>query len=138
MFKKNIFSQSWKVFSISKHKSLSSILADKELASLGDAYVNLLYSLVLSKKQGKAVGKRADKIILSKALNKAGLRKFLPSRTDRHKQADAVEALLLYGWLVGKITLKEMVDIIGKDTSICEGFIKMIKIVVKKLGMAQQ
>ncbi|MEJ2243979.1 MAG: hypothetical protein P8X87_05555 [Candidatus Bathyarchaeota archaeon] len=36
---------------IKNHEKLSDILMDQKLAKLGDAYVNFLYSLALSKKE---------------------------------------------------------------------------------------
>ena len=40
------------------YNNLSEVLADRELASLGDAYINWVYSLALSEKKGKPTAKR--------------------------------------------------------------------------------
>jgi len=79
-----------------QYESLREVLMDQKLAKLGDAYVNFLYSLALSKKKGEPAGTKVEGRLLADAFKKAGLRKFLPSRIDRHKQADAAEALILY------------------------------------------
>ena len=81
---------------IQQHESLSEVLMDQKLAQLGDAYVNFLYSLAISKKTGEPAGIKVKGRLLEKKKKKAGLRKFLPSRVDRHKQADAAEALIAY------------------------------------------
>ena len=73
------------------YASLQDIMLDKDLAKLGDAYVNFLYSLALSKKQKEATGTKVQGRLLADAFKKAGLREFLSSRIDRHKQADAAE-----------------------------------------------
>ena len=94
-----------------QYKSLTEILLDQKLAKLGDAYVNFLYSLALSNKEGKPTGIKVKGSLLADALKKAGLRKFLPSRIDRHKQADAAEALIVYVWIQGLMSLEEGLEI---------------------------
>jgi hypothetical protein len=100
---------------IQHYKSLSEILMDHKLAKLGDAYVNFLYSLALSKKNGEPTGIKVKGRLLSEAFKKADLRKFLPSRIDRHKQADAAEALIVYAWIQGDITLEQGIEILKQN-----------------------
>ncbi|PVX25971.1 MAG: hypothetical protein CW691_02745 [Candidatus Bathyarchaeum sp.] len=100
---------------IQQYKSLSEVLMDQKLAKLGDAYVNFLYSLALSKKDGEATGIKVKGRLLADAFKKAGLRKFLPSRIDRHKQADAAEALIVYAWIRGTITMEEGLEILEQN-----------------------
>ena len=95
--------------------SLSQILMDKPLAALGDAYVNLIYSLALSRKMGKPTGKKVKGTLLAEALRKAGLRQFLPSRIDKHVLSDAAEALLVYAWLNAFITLEHSIEVLEKN-----------------------
>ena len=121
-------------FFIPKHKRFSSILADNELASLGDAYGNLIYSLVLSRKKGKPIGKKLKNSLLASALKKAGLRKFMPSRTTNYKQADAAEALIIYGWITNIVNLDEAINIIEKEETIEDGFSKLMYIISKRLS----
>ncbi|MEJ2242767.1 MAG: ribonuclease III family protein [Candidatus Bathyarchaeota archaeon] len=94
---------------IPKYETLTEVLLDQKLAKLGDAYVNFLYSLVLSK-------------ILADAFKKAGLRKFLPSRINRHKQADAAEALIVYAWIQGQMNMEEGLEILEKNEDNIEAF----------------
>ncbi|MEJ2271070.1 MAG: ribonuclease III family protein [Candidatus Bathyarchaeota archaeon] len=92
---------------IPKYKTLTEVLLDQKLAKLGDAYVNFLYSLVLSK---------------TDAFKKAGLRKFLPSRINRHKQADAAEALIVYAWIKEQMNMEEGIEILEKNEDNIEAF----------------
>jgi hypothetical protein len=107
---------------IPQHKSLSEVLMDQKLAKLGDAYVNFLYSIALSKKKGEPAGTKVQGRLLADAFKKSGLREFLPSRIDRHKQADAVEALIVYPWLLGSMTMEEALEILEQNEDTIEAF----------------
>ena len=111
---------------IKNHKNLSEILMDHKLAKLGDAYVNFLYSLALSKKTGEATGVKVKGRLLADAFKKADLRKFLPSRVDRHKQADAAEALIVYPWIKGSMTLEEGLEILEQTEDSVEAFCNLL------------
>jgi hypothetical protein len=117
------------------HKGLHEILSDHELATLGDAYVNFLYSLYLSIKAGKPTGVKADNRTLSKALLHSGLRKQIASRVDRHKQADAVEALLVFAWLQGTMAITECVEILLKHENSVQALSALLLHVNKKLNL---
>ena len=107
---------------IQRYESLSEVLMDQKLAQLGDAYVNFLYSLAVSKKTGEPAGIKVKGRLLADAFKKAGLRKFLPSRVDRHKQADAAEALIVYAWVRGSITMEEGLEILEQNEDSVEAF----------------
>ena len=107
---------------LQQHESLSEVLMDQKLAKLGDAYVNFLYSLALSKKKGEPTGIKVKGRLLADAFKKAGLRKFLPSRIDRHKQADAAEALIVYAWIRGSMTMEEGLEIFEQNQDSVEAF----------------
>jgi hypothetical protein len=107
---------------IPQYESLSEVLMDQKLAKLGDAYVNFLYSLALSKKKREATGTKVKGRLLADAFKKAGLRKFLPSRIDRHKQADAAEALIVYAWIRGSMTMDEELEILEQNEDSVEAF----------------
>ena len=107
---------------IPKYESLTEVLMDQKLAKLGDAYVNFLHSLALSKKKGEPTGTKVQGRLLADAFKKAGLRKFLPSRIDRHKQADAAEALIVYAWTRGSMTMEEALEIIEQNEDTVEAF----------------
>lgn len=103
------------------HKNLSEILLDQELASLGDAYVNFVYSLALSNTRREPTGAKLKGDVLAEALRRTGLRDYLPSRMTRHKLADAAEAFIVYAWLHGYITLDESVAVLEKNRDNIEG-----------------
>jgi len=100
---------------------------DRELAALGDAYVNFIFSLASSRKLNRPTGSKVKSEILANALRKANLRESLPSRFDRHRQADAVEALIIYAWLKGIFTTEECVTIVEKEVQPDEGFSALIQ-----------
>ncbi len=86
-------------------------------------------------KTGKPTGAKADSFMLANALKKAGLRDLMPSRVDRHKQADAAEALLVYVWLQGLTTITESVNILTKYTNVAEAFSFLLSNARKKLNL---
>jgi hypothetical protein len=118
---------------IPQHENLSEVLTDHKLAKLGDAYVNFLYSLVISKKMGEPTGIKVKGRLLADAFKKAGLRKFLPSRVDRHKQADAAEALIVYVWVRGSMTLEEGLEILEQNENSVEAFSCLLRTAKTKL-----
>ncbi len=120
---------------ISQYRNLREVLMDQKLAALGDAYVNLTYSVALSKRKGEPTGAKVDNRLLAEALKKAGLRSLLPSRIDRHKQADAAEALIVYAWVRGSMTMEEGVSILEQDEDTVEAFCSFLLTAKKKLDL---
>jgi len=92
---------------------LREVLSNKDLAALGDSYLNFLYSVSLSLKLGRPVGGRIKGSILCSALKETGLRKLLPRRVDRHSQANAVEALAAYTWIEGLLSFRKALKILS-------------------------
>ena len=120
---------------ITKYRTLPEVLTDHKLAALGDAYVNFLFSLAESKKRGEPVGARVDNNLLAVALKKAGLRELLPSRTNRHEQADAAEALIIYAWIRNSMTIEESVNILEQGEDMAEAFCSLILTAKEKLNL---
>ena len=120
---------------VSQYRNLREVLMDQKLAALGDAYVNLLYSLALSKRKGEPTGAKADNRLLAEALRKVGLRSFLPPRIDRHKQADAAEALIVYAWVRGSMTMEEGVTILEQGEDTVDAFCSFLLTAKKKLDL---
>ena len=83
--------------------------------------MNFLYSLALSSRKRKPVGTKVKGSVLAEALRKAGLRDCLGSGMSRHALADAAEALIVYAWLNGCITLDESVAIMRTAKDAVEG-----------------
>lgn len=120
---------------IPQYESLSEVLMNQKLAKLGDAYVNFLYSLALSNKKGEPTGTKVQGRLLADAFKKAGLRKFLPSRIDRHKKADAAEALIVYAWIRGSVTMEEGLEIIEQNEDKIEAFSLLLLTAKRKLDI---
>ena len=108
------------------YKNLTQILTDHKLASLGDAYINFVYSLAISNRNREPSGTKVKGVILAEAIKKAELRNYLPSRMTCHMMADAAEALIVYAWLNNNITLEESVAILEKNDAPIEGFSQLL------------
>jgi hypothetical protein len=121
---------------IKDYSSLPQILADRKLASLGDAYINFVYSLALSQRKGKLSGAKVKGTALAEALRKAGLREYLPSRIDKHVLSDAAEALVVYAWLHDLLTLEDGVEILGKTGSLVEGLTHLLLKVKERVKLS--
>jgi len=120
---------------IPKYTGLQQILTDEKLASLGDAYVNFVYSLALSQRKGVPTGARAKGKVLAEAFRRAGLKNLLPPRTDRHGRANAVEALVVYAWVHNAITIPESVNVLRSTEDDVEAFCNLIALARRRLGL---
>ena len=98
-----------------KYFSLTEVLLDKDLAKIGDALVNFIFSLAVSNMMKKPRNVRVSSLTLSTALKKSGLRELLPHRTDRHAQANAVEALIMYAWVTKRFSLTDLLQILESE-----------------------
>jgi hypothetical protein len=121
---------------LKNYETLTQILSDRNLAALGDAYINFAYSLALSHKKGKPCGKKVKGSALAEALRKADLRKTLPSRKDRHELADAAEALLAYSWLLKLTTLEEDVQTLVQADSLENGLTNLLMEAEEKIRLS--
>ena len=113
---------------------LKSVLADSKLAKLGDAYINFVFSLGRSKALEEPQGIKVSDRILAEALRRSGLRQELPHRTTRQDCANAVEALLVYGYLNKLVSLEDSVEqIASAPDSPIDGLVQLIKTVANKI-----
>ncbi len=116
-----------RTFSFTKnYRNIAEVLTDHRLASLGDTYINFIYSLALSNRRGKPSGAKVKGSALAEALRKAGLREHLPSRVTRHMLADAAEALIVYAWLNNYITLDESVAVLEKTNNLVDSLSQLL------------
>ena len=99
-----------------KYLSLTEVLLDKDLAKIGDTLVNFLFSLAVSNTMKEPRNVRVSSMTLSTALKKSGLRELLPHRTDRHAQANAVEALIMYAWITKMFSLTDLLQILESES----------------------
>ena len=105
------------------NKSQKNIGTDKGLAKIGDGIVNLSYSVAKSifltknnlNKRIIRTGSKVSKNILAIALKSADLRNFAKNRADSHDLADTAEALIAYIWLLGKLSLHDMINILESN-----------------------
>ena len=118
---------------LKEYKNLEEVLLDKDLAGLGDAYVNLLYSLVVSQKSGHPKGAKVNNRILAEAVRKAGLRKLLPHRIDRHVLGNAAEALIAFAWLADTVTFKDSLKILSEKDDTVEAFTILLREILERL-----
>jgi len=129
--------KSFKAFPhVTTYHSLTEVLNDNALASLGDAYINFAYSIALSNRKLKPLGRKVKGTALAQALRKAGLRGYLPSRMDSHALADAAEALLVYAWLQDAITLEESVATLERSDDAIEGLTRLLTVIRKKVKLS--
>ncbi|KYH42644.1 MAG: hypothetical protein AYL33_001850 [Candidatus Bathyarchaeota archaeon B63] len=117
---------------IPDHQNLSDILMDNDLAALGDAFINFAYSLASSFREGKPVGRKLSNMKLASALRRSGLRRILPSRVDRHQQANAAEALIAYAWLIGITSLREIIQIMNETENVEEALEALLRRIWRK------
>jgi len=126
------------VQALKKYDRLEELLLDKDLAALGDSYVNFVYSLAMSQKLKRPVGAKVDNQTLAEAVTKSGLRKFLPHRVDRHTRGNAAEALLVFAWLSDLLELHDCTDALSKEDDPTTAFANLIRNVLDKLGVTDE
>ena len=110
------------------------ILSDRKMAQLGDAFVNFVYSLALTRSSGKPVGTKVSDKILANAAQKAGIRKLLPKRTTRGDVSNAIESLVVYAWLHNHMTIDEISAILEAQTdSPSDAFTTLSERIIQRL-----
>ena len=108
-------------------------MQDRKLASLGDAYINLVYSLALTESQGQPQGVKVSDRILAEAFKSAGLRNYLGTGVSRKDFANASEAILVDAYRKGLLSLDESVRIILDGNSFTAGIADLLKLCVERL-----
>ncbi len=119
---------------LKSYNSLRELLLDKDLASLGDSYVNFVYSLAMSQKYGHPTGAKVNNKVLSNAVEASGLRGFLPHRVDRDTRGDAAEALLVFAWLQSVLEMEDCIKVLSKEQNITEAFAVLLRKILDRLG----
>jgi len=95
-------------------EAIQRVLRDKQLASLGDAFVNFIYSLALTKLNGRPEGTKVSDRVLSEAFRLADLRRHLGARLSRKDLANAAESLLAEAYRKNLISIDESVEVIAQ------------------------
>ena len=96
----------------SQRSNLSDLLLDKNLAKLGDSYINFLYSIAMTITKKEPTGIKVSDRLLALAAKEAGMRVLLPKRTPIGRVADAVEVLLIHSVISGSLKMKDMIEIL--------------------------
>jgi len=117
-----------------KTQELIQILLDRKLAQLGDSFVNLAYSLALTRSLKQPVGTRVSDKVLADAARKAGIRRLLPKRMSRGDVSNAVESLVAYAWLYHHFTIDEVSAILEREVgSPSDAFATLSERILEKL-----
>lgn len=95
--------------------STESAVRRKDLARLGDALANLLYSLAETLVNDRFGGGKVSGKTLAAALRLSNLRHLAPSRLDAHGLGDSVEALIAYKWITGNLNIIEAVALLVQE-----------------------
>lgn len=100
---------------MSNVEPIQRVLRDRQLASLGDAFVNFVYSLALTQISGHPKGVKVSDKILSEAFKLAGLRQFLGTRLSKKDLANASESLLMETYRKQLLTIEESVRVLTQN-----------------------
>ncbi len=125
-------------FVLKEYKSLEEVLLDKDLAALGDAFVNFIYSLVVSQRLGHPKGAKVNNRTLAEAVKRADLRKLLPRRVDRHVLGNAAEALIVFAWLADTVTFEDSLKILSEKDDAIEAFAVLLREIMKRLNEREE
>jgi hypothetical protein len=96
--------------------------------------VNFIFSLGKSRAVKEPQGIKVSDRILAEALRRSGLRQQLPKRSTRQDCANAVEALLVHGYLNGLVGLEEAVALLtARSASPIDAFVDLIRLNTSRL-----
>jgi hypothetical protein len=118
---------------------LDAILLDKNLAKLGDSYINFLYSMALTVIHGVPNGVKVSDRVLAEAARESGVRDLLPKRTPRGRVADAMESLIVYSLIKGYMEFEEMIRILVEaEDPPYEGFARIAREILRRLDLPEK
>jgi hypothetical protein len=112
-------------------------LRDRQLASLGDAFVNFVYSLALTQISGHPKGVKVSDKVLSEAFKLAGLRQYLGTRLSKKDLANASESLLMEAYRKQLLTIEESVRVLSQNPDgVQAGLSDLLKLAAERLPRA--
>jgi hypothetical protein len=115
-------------------ETIRHVVDDKQLASLGDAFVNFIYSLALTKINGSPKATKVSDRILSDAFKLAGLREYLGTRRSRKDLANAAESLLIEAYRKQLISIDESVSTLTQNPDGLEvGLSNLLKLAADRI-----
>lgn len=116
-------------------ETIRRVVNDKQLASLGDAFVNFIYSLALTEINGCPRAIKVSDRILSDAFRLAGLREYLGTRLSKKDLANAAESLLVEAYRKNLISIDESVSILTRDPkNPQEGLSNLLKTTAERIA----
>jgi hypothetical protein len=116
-------------------ETVRDVVRDKQLASLGDAFVNFVYSLALTKINRRPQAIKVSDRILSEAFRLAGLREYLGTRLSRKDLANAAESLLIEAYRKQLVSIDESVSILTQNPDGLEaGLSDLLKIAAERIS----
>jgi hypothetical protein len=119
---------------MSKPDLLRQTMRDRQLASLGDAFVNFVYSLALTRLRGYPQGTKVSDKILAQALKVAGLRDHLGTRVAKKDMANASESILAAAYGKELLTIEESVQTIAQyPEDLAAGLSDLLKLAAERL-----
>src|SRR5208337_3162163 len=120
---------------MNNEETLRQVLRNKQLASLGDAFVNFVYSLALTQANGKPQSVKVSDRILAEAFKISGLRKYLGTRISKKDLANASESLLVDAFQKKLITIEESVKILSEDPDgLQAGLSQLMKLTAERIA----
>lgn len=120
---------------MTNEETLRQVMQNKQLASLGDAYVNFVYSLALTQSNGKPQSVKVSDRILANAFKLSGLRKYLGTRISKKDLANASESLLVDAYQKKLITIEECVRILSEDPNgLQAGLSQLMKLTAERIA----
>ena len=122
---------------MSQPDPMRQIMRDKQLASLGDAFVNFVYSLALTRLKGYPQGTKVSDRILAQALRQSGLRDRLGTRVTKKDLANASEAVLAKAYLNNLLTTDESVQLICRSENPDAGLSDLLKLAAERIHRAE-
>jgi hypothetical protein len=122
---------------MSTSEPIRQAINDKQLASLGDAFINFVYSLALTQMSGYPRAVKVSDRILSEAFRLAGLRQYLGTRVSRKDLANASESLLVDAYRKRLLTIEESVKVLCDNRDGPEaGLRDLLRLSVERLGQS--
>jgi hypothetical protein len=120
---------------MNNEETLRQVMRDKQLASLGDAFVNFVYSLALTQANGKPESVKVSDRILAEAFRLSGLRKYLGTRISKKDLANASESLLVDAYRKKLLTIEESVRILSEDPNgLQAGLSQLMKLTAERIA----
>ncbi len=120
---------------MSNEETIRQVMRDKQLASLGDAFVNFTYSLALTQTNGKPQAVKVSDRILAEAFKLSGLRRYLGTRVSKKDLANASESLLVDAYRKKLITIEESVRILSQNPDgLQAGLSELMKLTAERIA----